>query len=98
LHGIKLKSKVKMQSLLCFSALNPKTRSETRFRLRVHFGFGFHSVSGSTDLVGTLQRGCTPHSPLVAKSLSDGVIRAVEMDPQQMLVSVPMLGTRLCVL
>jgi len=37
-------------------------------------------------------------SPLVAKSLSDGVIRVVEMDPQQMLVSVPMLGTRVCVL
>lgn len=37
-------------------------------------------------------------SSAVVKSLSDDVIRVVEMDPQQMLVSVPILGTRLCVL
>ena len=50
---------------------------------------------GGSDLVRKLAHF---DSGINTKSLSDDVIRVVEMDPQQMLVSVPMLGTRLCVL
>ena len=86
-----------MQSLLCFSALNPKTRSETRFRLRVHFDLDFIQSAGQPTWWERFSEDAH-RSPLVAWSFSDGVIRVVEMNARQMLVSVPMLGSRLCVL